>query len=115
MAEMEEKLNAILNNPQMMQHILSMAQSLGQTSKSNQSPEDPPSPPDFDPMILKSLSSIAGQNTIDPQQRALLKALSPYVHKNRIVKLERAMRAAKIAKLASGFLNAGGLQLLTGR
>ena len=115
MAEMEEKLNAILNNPQMMQNILSMAQSLGQSGTPSQPKEDPPSIPDFAPAILKSLSGIATQNTIDPQQRALLRALSPYVHKNRIVKLERAMRAAKIAKLASGFLNAGGLQLLTGR
>ena len=33
MAEMEDRLNAILGNPQMMQQIMSMAQTLGQTQR----------------------------------------------------------------------------------
>ena len=33
MAEMEDKISAVLNNPQLMQQIMTMAQSLGQPSQ----------------------------------------------------------------------------------
>ena len=114
MSEMEEKLGAILGNPQMMQQIMSLAQSM------NQAQEPPPEPPraaqpEFDPAMLARLAGLAGKSGTDSQQRALLSALSPYLSRERVSKLERAMRAAKMARLASGFLNSGGLSLLTGR
>lgn len=117
MSEMEEKLGAILSNPQMMQQIMSLAQAMN--SSQNQSP-DPPKPPEpqvpnLDPNLLRSLTGMARQNGVDQNQQALLKALSPYLSQARVHKLERAMRAAKMATFASGFLNSGGLQLLSGR
>ena len=121
MTQMEDRIGAILNNPQMMQQIMSMAQSLNQGNRQN-TPEDPPPPqekppqvPDFDPGMVQKLSGFARQSNIDPQQRALLKALAPYLSRQRISKLEKAMRAAKMARFASGFLNSGVLQTLTGR
>ena len=117
MNEMEEKLGAILNNPQMMQTIFSMAQNLGQ----EYSPETPSSSspnvelPEIDFSMLQKLSGLAGQSSIDSQQKALLQALSPYLSNGRISKLERAMRAARIARMASAFVSSGGLQLLSGR
>ena len=116
MSEMDDKLGAILNNPQMMQTIISMAQSLGKESPASQ--EDPPQAPEFpevDISMLQKLGGIAGQAGIDPQQQALLRALSPFLSQSRVHKLERAMRAARIARFASTFLNSGGLQLLSGR
>ncbi len=113
---MEEKLGAILNNPQMMQQIMSMAQAMGQSTP--EKPPEQPSPPalpQIDPAMLRRLSGLTQQGSIDNNQQALLKALGPYLSRDRVGKLERAMRAAKMAKLASTFLNAGGLQLLTGR
>ena len=120
MDQMEDKLGAILNNPQMMQQILSMAQSLGQNSKTESSENTPPptpaaSLPDFDPAMLQKLSSLMGQGTIDRNQQALLHALHPYLSRRKMEKLEKAMRAAKMARMASGFLGQGGLSLLTGR
>ena len=112
MEQMEEKLNSILSNPQMMQQILSMAQALG---KQEPKKEESAPLPGIDPRLISQISSFAGQNSTSKEEQALLKALSPYLHRDRISKLERAMRAAKMAKFASGFLNAGGLQLLTGR
>lgn len=125
MSELEDRLGAILSNPQMMQQIMSMAQAMTQSGAGQgQSPPAPqqapasqaisPAFPDIDPKLLRSLAA-AGQSGVDPSQQALLQALSPYLSPHRISKLERAMQAAKLAKLASGFLNAGGLQLLTGR
>ena len=51
----------------------------------------------------------------DTDQQTLLAALSPYLSQNRVKKLENAMRAAKMARLASAFLGNGGLQMLSGR
>lgn len=117
MDEMEDKLGTILNNPQLMQQIMTMAQSLGQSQprEAPKQPDNPPPLPQIDPNMLKSLSGFAMQSGIDREQKALLSALSPYLSHQRVEKLERAMRAAKMARMASGFLNQGGLSLLTGR
>lgn len=117
MEGMEEKLGAILNNPQMMQQIMSMAQSLN-------TPQGPPQPepqtsapmiPNFDPALLQKIMGIAGQMGVDPNQQALLCALRPYLHDGRIQKLEKAMRAAKLASVASSAFSSGALSFLTGR
>lgn len=71
--------------------------------------------PIFDPALLSSLSKMAGHNRIDGNQQALLNALCPYLSRERVEKLERAMRASRLAGAASAFLNAGGLQMLSGR
>lgn len=129
MSEMEEKLSAILNNPQMMQQIMSMAQAMGnsqQTQQTQQSPQprqEAPGPQEsilpalanLDPRMLQNIMGMARQGGVDQNQQALLRALSPYLSRDRINKLERAMRAARMAGLASAFLNSGGLQLLSGR
>ena len=111
---LEEKLGAILSNPEMMQKIQSMAQALGQSGP-QESPKERSGTPDIDLGMLQKLSGLAGQSGIDSNQQALLHALSPYIGKGKMTKLEKAMRAAKMARLASGFLGNGGLQMLTGR
>ncbi len=108
MSELEEKLNSVLNDPQMMQQIMNMAQSL--SSEGVQNPF-----PDIDIGMLQKLSGFAKQGNIDKDQRALLKALTPYLTRERIRKLEKAMRAAQLARAASGMLSSGALQPLIGR
>ena len=117
MDQMEDKIGAILNNPQLMGQIMSMAQSLGQNPPTGQNPprQDPAPLPDFDPAVLQKLSGLASQGTVDSNQKALLTALNPYLSRRKVEKLEKAMRAAKMARMASGFLGQGGLSLLTGR
>lgn len=116
MEGMEEKLGAILGNPQLMQQIMTMAQSLsGPQEVQTPEPQQPPSQPDFDPALLQKIMGIAGQIGVDPHQQALLRALQPYLTRSRIEKLERAMRAAKLANLASGAFSSGALSFLTGR
>ena len=119
MSELEEKLGSILNNPQMMQQIMSMAQAMGsmqpQKEPERNQESSAPAMPNLDPRLLQSLAGMAQQNGTDQNQQTLLRALSPYLSRERISKLERAMRAARMAGVASSFLNAGGLQMLTGR
>ena len=121
MAGLEDQLSAVLNNPQMMQQIMAMAQSFSPPPQ--ESPPPPtappptpePSPPAFDPAMLQKIAGLAQQGAIDPHQQNLLQALDPYLSQGRLYKLERAMRAAKMAKVASSFIGAGGLQMLSGR
>ena len=116
MEGMEEKLNAILGNPQMMQQIMSMAQAMGQQEEPK--PEPPPQQnnnPGLDLAMIQKLSGIARQSSIDKNQQNLLRALGPYLSRERITKLEKAMRAAKIAGIASTALAGSGLSLLSGR
>ncbi len=115
MSEMEDKLNSILSNPQMMQQIMSMAQTMGASDPIQEQSPKQENMPDIDIGMLKHLSGLAQGANVDKDQRTLLHALSPYLSRERIGKLERAMRAAKMAKLASGFLGQQNLIPFQGR
>lgn len=101
--EFDQKLNAILNNPAMMQQIASMAQSFsnqnGDTAKKNDSPVG-----DNDMAALQTISKFASQGNIDRHQQNLLSALTPYLSKDKIRKLENAMRASKMTRIATELL-----------
>lgn len=117
MSELEEKLGTILSNPQLMQQISAMAQALGQA------PPEPPAPPPVapqspalpDPAMLQKLSGMLQAGRVDQEQQELLHALSPFLSQSRIGKLERAMRAAKMAGFASALLKSGGMNIFGGR
>ena len=122
MDPMEDKIGAILGNPQLMQQIMSMAQSLGQSAPPpppppKQEPEcqNQPSMPDIDPALIGKIMSLAGKTNIDRNQKALLCALEPYLTKQRLEKLEKAMRAARLAGAVSAILPSGTISFLTGR
>lgn len=112
MSELEEKLGALLSNPQLMQQISSLVQAMGQPSQPAPSappmPEPSPQPPEPDFSQLQGLASLLQNNRTDANQKALLRALSPYLSPWRVGKLERAMRASKMAGLASVLLRGDG-------
>jgi hypothetical protein len=102
MDNLEQQLGAVLGNPEMMEKIMAMAQALGTSNPEPQEAPPPPPPmPDIDIGMLKRISGLAGQSAIDNDQQALLKALGPYLTSRRIHKLENAMRAAKMARIAA--------------
>ena len=104
MDDMEEKLSSILGNPQMMQQIMALAQSMGSQSPP---PEPPPKQEGPDPARMQKMMTAFQSSAVDPHQQALLTALAPYLTRDRISRLERAMRAAKLAGLATAFLGGG--------
>ena len=109
MGEMEDKIGAILNDPNMMQQLMSMAQALGAPQKTTPAPNEP------DLAMIQKLSGLAQKSAIDPREKALLNALGAYLSAERITKLEKAMRAAKIAQFASSSMGQGALLSLLGR
>ena len=104
MDDLESKLGSVLNNPEMMSQIMALVQKLNPSEASAK--QEPVSAGDIDLSMVQKLSGLAKQSGIDKNQQSLLRALSPYLSRQRIQKLERAMRAAKMASMAG---------LLTGR
>ena len=116
MDEMENKLNTILNDPAMMQKIMAMASALGGDGHTQQPPQRDPEPKQqkqdfpggFDINAIQQISKFAQQGNIDKREQALLRALGAYLSKDRVGKLEKAMRAAKLAKVASSAISSTG-------
>lgn len=121
MDNLEEKLNSVLANPQMMSQIMAMAQSLGQSNQTNDPPQkqestftEKPVQQATAPMLnldsdmLQKVFAATQQTSIDKNQQGLLRALSPFLCQSRITKLEKAMRAAKIASFAAAALGSKG-------
>ena len=116
MEDFENKLGQILGNPEMMGKIMAMAQSFGSPEPSPE-PREPVEPEstiaDIDFATVQKLTGLMGKAGVDSQQKALLSALTPYISSARIRKLEKAMRAAKLAGVATTFL--GSSPLFSGR
>ena len=117
MENMESKMASILGNPQMMEKIQALAQSFGAEEASAPPPDTPPEPtsqsaspfPELDLGMIQKISGLIGKSQIDPNQQSLLRALAPFINAQRVQKLERAMRAAKMANLASALFRGGKL------
>lgn len=111
MDNLEEKLSSMLSDPNTMQKLMAMAQTLsaaapadtGNTSQNTELPQ-------LDLGMVQKLSGLVGQSGIDSQQKNLLQALRPYLSNYRLQKLEHAMQAAKMARLAASVLGQQGLQ-----
>ena len=110
MDDLESKLGAIMGNPEMMEKIMALAQSMN-GAPTAEVPEPQVAMPQIDLSMVQKLSSLAGKSNIDNNQKNLLQALGPYLNARRISKLERAMRAAKMAGIATKVLP----NLTTGR
>lgn len=114
MEGLEEKLQSILNDPNSMAQILSMAQSLGVSPPGEQT-QMPPAPskgemPLPDLGFLQSMMGVMQQaGHTDGKQEALLCALKPFLRPERREGIDRAMQLAKLSQLAGIALKSGGL------
>jgi len=132
--EFDEKLNALLSNPDSMAQIMRLAQSLsGQAGESTGSAAVPPEPgrvprdavppepqpsraePDLlssltkgiDPKLLSRLLPLLGQlgGERDGNARQLLYALRPYLKAERQEKVERALQLARLIHVGKQLLS----------
>lgn len=124
MSELEDKLSAILGNPQAMSQIMSLAQSLGGPSadsssqvESPQQQEPPAAPTSSAPDFSSLLGGLTGSGSLDPRlmqlafrvmneyqsndddRTALLQALRPFVKEQRYAKIDKAIQIAKLSRL----------------
>lgn len=133
MSDWEDKLNAILGNPDAMGQIMSLAQSLGGAAPQSQEPPAAPPPPSPTPSAGSDLSALldglTGGGGIDPRlfslaarilsesnrgddrRTALLEALRPFVKEQRYTKLDKAIQIARLShmiRIALDVLKGGG-------
>ena len=114
MSEFEEKLGAILANPDAMSQIMALAQSLGGGSAEEAQPlSAPPAPapgsslPDLsgllgglDPQTLQTGMQLLSECSAGEDERAaLLLALKPFLKEERRAKIDRAVQIAQLSRI----------------
>lgn len=120
MAELDEKLNALLSDPTSMSQIMQLAQQLagsmggGPDSAAQQPPAPPPAPPvsvpvGLDPQVVaRFLPLLQEYSRSNSQTMQLLYALRPFLKESKQDKVDRAARLARLIHLGKRFLTDWG-------
>lgn len=114
MGEIEDKINAVLSDPQQMAEISRLAQSLMGGGQTDTQPEperrDTPGKAPLLPDLGGLLGGLGGGGNAPSggEHQALLEAMLPYLSPHRQEKLRAAMRLGKMAKLAGFALKSHG-------
>ena len=104
MGELEDRLNAILGDPEQMEKIARLAKKL--TGGEPEPPAGAPAgkggeEPGLDPAVLQRIGRLLHAGTAqDRDRQALLAAMRPYLSEKRRNKMDRAVRIARLAKMA---------------
>ena len=97
MDEFEKTLDRVLSDPKEMEKLSRLAGQL--FGSGGEAPQEPPGGPD--PGMLSRLQGLMGGASEKGNDKTrLLEALSPYLREDRREKLKKAMRLARMAKLA---------------
>lgn len=110
MSELEEKLNALLSDPNSMAQVMQMAQQL--SGAMGEQKAAPPPGPDLgaalgglDPKLLGKLLPLAGElGTENSAALQLLQALRPFLKEEKQGKIERAARLARLIHVGKKLL-----------
>lgn len=131
MSEFEDKLNAILSNPEAMAQVMGLAQSLsgsgafgdGQPQESASAQKDNHTDnagssfgnlgdlfSQIDPKMIERLLPLIGElsRSDNDERMQLLYALRPFLKAERRDKVERAVKAAKLIHIGKKFLSSMG-------
>lgn len=99
MDELEEKINAVLNNPSEMEKISKIASAI--MGGGGDAPPEPPPESDVDVgMLKKMLGSLRGEGGRQSESRDLLEAMKPFLAEKRRRKIDKAMKLARLASIA---------------
>ena len=111
MSELEEKLNALLSDPNSMAQVMQMAQQLSGAMGEQKAAPPPPAPPPgaalggLDPKLLGKLLPLVGElGTENSAALQLLQALRPFLKEEKQGKIERAARLARLIHVGKKLL-----------
>ena len=111
MSEWEDRINSILGDPAQMAEIERLAQSLMGGGSGGTADAEPlsasPGGEGPDPTLLARLSALMRSDAESGREKALLEAMKPYLSDKRRGKLDRAMKLARMARLAGLALGEG--------
>ena len=96
-AELEDMINSVLSDPKQMDMIAGLAKSL-MGGAEPQRPEQ--AAPAMDGAMLTKLQQLMGNDARPGQSEALLRAMEPWLSEKRRVKMDKALKLARLAKLA---------------
>ena len=108
MSEFEDKLQAILGDPDAMSQIMSLAQSIGGSSPEQTAPDTSGEESasafsmlnDLDPRLLQiGMRLLSEFNSTDDRKTALLTALRPFVKEERYSKVDQAIQIARLSRV----------------
>lgn len=122
MSEFDDKLGAILGNPDAMSQIMALAQSLGGSQNAPAQPSSPAPPPpspatqapaegpdpsalfgmlgDLDPaLIQRGIGLFSELSKGEDERVALLLALKPFLKPERYAKVDRAIQVARLSRV----------------
>ena len=116
MADLEEKLNSILSNPEAMGQIMNIARSLGggptetaasspapscsETDSSTSRSDSFSSLGDLEPRFLElGFKLLNAYRSDDDDRAALLSALRPFVRPERYARLDQAIQVSKLTRV----------------
>lgn len=127
MSEFEDRINAILGNPEEMEKIMNMASQFmggaGKKEEPEQSKRTGPSPSSgpgsggpgglgdlggFDAEMFSKIGRLMSKVQGGNEKTELLRAMGPYLKQERREKMEKAIRFARIAKVAGAALREYG-------
>ena len=131
MSEFEDKLNAILSNPEAMAQVMGLAQSLsGSGAFGAEQPQENAAQQNsnrtdniggssgnlgdlfsrIDPKMIERLLPLLGElsGSDNDARMQLLYALRPFLKEERRDKIERAVKAAKLIRIGKKFLTSMG-------
>ena len=98
MDEIQNTIQEILGDPEKLEQIRAMAASLGFSPDA----DNPPGEENTEASAAQGLPfPLPGS---EPRQEALLRALMPYLNPGRQKRLERALRVAKLSRIAGAAL-----------
>lgn len=108
-------LSALLNDPKALEQALGAVGALlgGDDGQNHGTPPQPMQNTDYDPSAdliqhaMPFLNRIAqgGQNAVDPQKRALLNAIKPFVGETAAQQIDHGMRLVSLARMATALMN----------
>ncbi len=96
MDQLEAALGKLLENPNAMAQVMSLAQSLGGLA-----PQEPTKETQELKLPIQGLDKLFSQLGNDGKHAALFRALGPFLSPKRREKLDRAMQLARLSSLAS--------------
>ena len=101
MDELESRISSVLKDPEQMEKITKLAQSfMTGTGNSASPPKTDASPMPDAEMIGRITRLMSLGNDKEKGERAVLEAISPYLSDRRRGKMERALRIAKLVRIA---------------
>ncbi len=105
MSELEERLNAVLSDPEQMGRIAQMASRLmGSLPPQESGPPAAAAAPGPDAALLGLVSRLMGGMRGGGDKKQLLNGMAPYLAPTRRARLEKALRVAAAARLAGAAL-----------